>query len=316
MTRTSTALSEKVGQSPADVKRPAALDTVERARHLLRAGDADGALGVLGGLDARGLDREVERQAVGVLFAAAESAARAGGMDDFRFLRLDRGTRVLMACEPATTYAAGDARTAPTYRVVATYGRRRRPVRARRGRSRRGSWSGRSPAAPAPDAADGGHGAPSSTPTVSCGYRPLGANAAAEGQTTAGHTGPPAHRTVSRERKHHEPRDTPTAGWPGGPARPRPRGAARPRHPPGRARPAEWAVHALLGALRSCGNDDDLFARHNDRRLREADCAFVLSALPAHLVADHGERERLADLAFPLREAALFLRWRELTGER
>ena len=47
-----------------------------------------------------------------------------------------------------------------------------------------------------------------------------------------------------------------------------------------------------------------------------ADCAFVLSALPARVVADHGERERLVDLAFPLREAALYLRWRELGGER
>lgn len=84
-------------------------------------------------------------------------------------------------------------------------------------------------------------------------------------------------------------------------------------HPAGRAH-AEWAVHALLGVLRACRTADDLFARHNDRRLREADCAFVLSALPTRLVADHDERERLADLAFPLREAALFLRWRELAG--
>lgn len=116
------ALPEKVGQTPVAVKRPAALDTVERARQLLRVGDADGAIGLLGGLDARGLDREVERQIVGVLFAAAEASARAGGMDDFRFLRLDRGTRVLLACEPRADYAAGDAATAPTYRVVATYG--------------------------------------------------------------------------------------------------------------------------------------------------------------------------------------------------
>lgn len=86
-------------------------------------------------------------------------------------------------------------------------------------------------------------------------------------------------------------------------------------HPAGRAA-AEWAVHALLGVLRTCRTAEDLFARHNDRRLRVADCAFVLSALPACLVDDHGERERLVDLAFPLREAALYLRWRELGGER
>ena len=55
-------------------------------------------------------------------------------------------------------------------------------------------------------------------------------------------------------------------------------------HPAGRAA-AEWAVHALLGVLRACRTADELFARHNDRRLREADCAFVVSALPARLVA-------------------------------
>lgn len=49
-------------------------------------------------------------------------------------------------------------------------------------------------------------------------------------------------------------------------------------HPIGRA--AESAVHALLGILRSCGNDDNPFARHNDRRLRKTDSAFVLSGLP------------------------------------
>ena len=52
-------------------------------------------------------------------------------------------------------------------------------------------------------------------------------------------------------------------------------------HPIGRA--AESAVHALfalLGILRSCGNDDDPFARHNDRSLRKTDSAFVLSGLP------------------------------------
>ena len=86
-------------------------------------------------------------------------------------------------------------------------------------------------------------------------------------------------------------------------------------HPAGRAA-AEWAVHALLGVLRSCGNADDLFARHNDRRLREADCAFVLSALPASAVARHDERGRLVGLAFPIREAALLLRCREIAGER
>lgn len=85
-------------------------------------------------------------------------------------------------------------------------------------------------------------------------------------------------------------------------------------HPAGRAA-AEWAVHALLGFLRSCGNDD-LFARHNDWRLREADCAFVLSALPASAVARHDERGRLVDLAFPIREAALLLCWREIAGGR
>lgn len=86
-------------------------------------------------------------------------------------------------------------------------------------------------------------------------------------------------------------------------------------HPAGRAH-AEWAVHALLGVLRACRTADDLFARHNDRRLREADRAFVLSALPTRLVADHDERERLAGLEGPLRKAALFLRWRELAGGR
>jgi len=116
------ALRVKVGQSSVAVKRPAALDTVERARQLLRAGDANGAIAILSGVDARGLDREIERQAVGVLFAAAEVAARTSGMDDFRFLRLDRGTRVLMACEPTTGYGTGNAVAAPTYRVVAAYG--------------------------------------------------------------------------------------------------------------------------------------------------------------------------------------------------
>ena len=117
-----TTLQETVGQAAAGVKRPTALDTVERARRRLRAGDANGAIAILGGLDARGLDREIERQAVGVLFAAAEVAARTSGMDDFRFLRLDRGTRVLLACEPTTGYGTGNAVAGPTYRVVAAYG--------------------------------------------------------------------------------------------------------------------------------------------------------------------------------------------------
>jgi hypothetical protein len=86
-------------------------------------------------------------------------------------------------------------------------------------------------------------------------------------------------------------------------------------HPAGRAC-AEFALHALLGILRSCGTADELFARHNDRRFRLADCAFVASALPVGLVARLDEAERLAALIFPIREAALLLRWRELTGGR
>ncbi len=88
-------------------------------------------------------------------------------------------------------------------------------------------------------------------------------------------------------------------------------------HPIGRA--AESAVHALfalLGILRSCGNDDDPFARHNDRSLRKTDSAFVLSGLPASAIARHDERGRLVDLTFPIREAALLLRRREGAGER
>jgi len=46
------------------------------------------------------------------------------------------------------------------------------------------------------------------------------------------------------------------------------------------------------------------------------DCAFVLSALPASAVARHDERGRPVDLAFPIREAALLLRWRGSAGER
>jgi hypothetical protein len=43
-------------------------------------------------------------------------------MDDFRYLRLDRGGRVLMACEPTVNYGPDCAQPAPTFRVVATCG--------------------------------------------------------------------------------------------------------------------------------------------------------------------------------------------------
>ena len=86
-------------------------------------------------------------------------------------------------------------------------------------------------------------------------------------------------------------------------------------HPAGRPC-AEFALHALLGVLRSCRTADELFARHNDRQLRAADCAFVASAFPAGLLARLDDAERLVALIFPVREAALLLRWRELTGGR
>lgn len=115
-------LQDTVEQRTGDVKRRPLLDAVERARQLLRAGDAENAIAVLSGVDVRGVGREVERQLVGVLFAAAETAARAQGMDDFRYLRLDRGVRVLLACEAATAYGVDGAAPTPVYRVVAATG--------------------------------------------------------------------------------------------------------------------------------------------------------------------------------------------------
>jgi len=115
-------LQDTVGQRTGDVKRRPLLDAVERARRLLRAGDAENAIAVLSGVDVRGVGREVERQLVGVLFAAAETAARAQGMDDFRYLRLERGIRVLLACESATAYGVDGAAPIPVYRVVAATG--------------------------------------------------------------------------------------------------------------------------------------------------------------------------------------------------
>jgi hypothetical protein len=113
---------QTVGQESGAVKRAALLDAIGRARRLLRAGDADAAIAALGGVDLAGVEREIGRQAVGVLFAAAEHRARARGMDDFRYLRTDRGGRVLMACEPAASYGDDGAPAAPTYRVVAACG--------------------------------------------------------------------------------------------------------------------------------------------------------------------------------------------------
>jgi hypothetical protein len=84
-------------------------------------------------------------------------------------------------------------------------------------------------------------------------------------------------------------------------------------HPAGRPC-AELTLHALLGVLRSCRTADELFARHNDRQFRAADSAFVASAFPVGLLARLDDAERLVGLIFPIREAALLLRWRELTG--
>ena len=113
-------LLERVDRRLAAVKRSAALDRVDRARRLL-ATDPAAALALLQGHTLADVAREVERRHIGVLFAAAEAEARTTGKDDFRYLRLARGARVLMACERAPEYDAGTGR-APVYRVVASYG--------------------------------------------------------------------------------------------------------------------------------------------------------------------------------------------------
>lgn len=88
---------------------------------------------------------------------------------------------------------------------------------------------------------------------------------------------------------------------------------ALPRHPDGRCFP-EAATHAMLVDLRGCATPDALFRRHFDRDRARGDLILLASLLPPHS-ATRTMAERLRPL-FPLREAAFWLRWCELTGAR
>ncbi|HEX5504945.1 MAG TPA: hypothetical protein VFW96_20165, partial [Thermomicrobiales bacterium] len=105
------AILERIARRERANRRAAVVEALPRARRLLRHGDAAGALALVEPLDLAGVEPELERQATGLRFAAAEAAAVSRGLDDVRFLRLGAG-RVLLAREPG-----GDG--APVYRVIA-----------------------------------------------------------------------------------------------------------------------------------------------------------------------------------------------------
>lgn len=83
------------------------------------------------------------------------------------------------------------------------------------------------------------------------------------------------------------------------------------RDPAGRA-VAEAAAHALLARLRaSCRATADLWRHYEEGS--DADFALIASLVPAPPAArTPSERERVL---YPIREAAFWLRWRELTGD-
>ena len=83
------------------------------------------------------------------------------------------------------------------------------------------------------------------------------------------------------------------------------------RHPAGRAT-AEAAAHALLARLRlACPTAETLWRHY--REGNERDFALVASLVPPPPGArTTTERE---DTLYPVREAAFWLRWREISGD-
>ena len=86
---------------------------------------------------------------------------------------------------------------------------------------------------------------------------------------------------------------------------------ALPRHPAGRVA-AEAAAHALLARLRLTCHTAETLWRHY-REGNERDFALIASLVPPPQGARTTiERE---DTLYPIREAAFWLRWRELAGD-